>query len=44
MRGKLEEIEDELRNGRVKLCLNELWASLGAVNVGKRGQGGGLGC
>ena len=29
MRGKLEEIEDELRKGR----LDELWALLGAVQV-----------
>ena len=29
MRGKLEEIEDELRKGR----LDELWALLGAVNA-----------
>ena len=32
MRGKLEEIEDELWKGRVKGRLNELWALLGAVD------------
>ena len=41
MRGKLEEIEDELRKGRVKGRLNELWALLGAVNASiERGRGG----
>ena len=44
MRGKLEEIEDELRKGRVKGRLNELWALLGAVNASiGRGRGGGVG-
>ena len=44
MRGKLEEIEDELRKGRVKGRLNELWALLGAVNASiERGRGGGVG-
>ena len=42
MRGKLEEIEDELRKGR----LDELWVLLGAVNasieMGRRE--GGVGC
>ena len=41
MRGKLEEIEDELRKGRVEGRLDELWALLGAVNVSiERGRGG----
>jgi len=41
MRGKLEEIEDEIRKGRVKGRLNELWALLGAVNASiERGRGG----
>ncbi|RXW20852.1 hypothetical protein EST38_g4994 [Candolleomyces aberdarensis] len=41
LRGKLEEIEDELRKGRVKAKLNELWALLGAVNASiERGRGG----
>ena len=41
MRGKLEEIEDELRKGRVKGRLNELLALLGAVNASiERGRGG----
>ena len=40
MRGKLEEIEDKLRKGRVKGRLNELWALLGAVNASsERGRG-----
>ena len=40
---KLEEIEDELRKGRVKGRLNELWALLGAVNASiERGWGSGL--
>ena len=43
-RGKLEEIEDELRKGRVKGRLNELWVLLGAVNASiERGRGGGVG-
>ena len=43
-RGKLEEIEDELRKGRVKGRLNELWALLGAVHASiERGRGGGVG-
>ena len=43
MRGKLEEIEDELRKGRVKGRLNELWALPGAVNASiERGWGSGL--
>ena len=33
MKGKLEEIEDKLRKGRVKGKLNEFWALLGAVNA-----------
>ncbi|EDQ98320.1 uncharacterized protein LACBIDRAFT_336068, partial [Laccaria bicolor S238N-H82] len=41
MRGKLEEIEDEIRKGRVKGRLNELWALLGAVSASiERGRGG----
>ena len=44
MRGKLEEIKDELRKGRVKGRLNELWALLGAVNaLIDRERGGGVG-
>ena len=40
MRGKLEEIEDQIRKGRVKGRLNELWALPGAVNVSiERGRG-----
>ena len=45
MRGKLEEIEDELSKGRVTGRLNELWALLGAVNASiERRGGGGVGC
>ena len=44
MRGKLEEIEDELRKGRVKGSLNELWALLGAVNASIERGDGGVGC
>jgi len=41
MRDKLEEIEDEIRKGRLKGRLNELWALLGAVNASiERGRGG----
>ena len=40
-RGKLEEIEEELRKGRVKGRLNELWALHGAVNASiERGRSG----
>ena len=40
MRGKLEEVEDQLRKGRVKGRLNELWALPGAVNASiERGRG-----
>ncbi|KXN84423.1 Nucleoporin nup44 [Leucoagaricus sp. SymC.cos] len=35
LRSTLEEIEDELRRGRMKGKLNELWALLGAVNAAK---------
>ncbi|KAF5310355.1 hypothetical protein D9611_012026 [Ephemerocybe angulata] len=42
LRGRLEEIEDELRRGRVKGKVNELWALVGAVEAGvERGRGGG---
>ena len=44
MRGKLEEIEDKLRKGRVKGRLNELWALVGAFNASiERERGGGVG-
>ena len=40
MKGKLEEIEDKLRKGRVKGRLNGLCALLGAINASiERGQG-----
>ncbi|KAF9453387.1 hypothetical protein P691DRAFT_64531 [Macrolepiota fuliginosa MF-IS2] len=35
LRSILEEVEDELRRGRMKGKLNELWALLGAVNAAK---------
>jgi hypothetical protein len=35
LRSTLEEIEDELKRGRTKGKLNELWALLGAVNAAK---------
>lgn len=35
LRSTLEEVEDELRRGRMKGKLNELWALLGAVNAAK---------
>ncbi|PPQ90218.1 hypothetical protein CVT25_001662 [Psilocybe cyanescens] len=33
LRGKLEELEEEMRRGRVKGRLNELWALIGAVSA-----------
>ena len=41
VRGKLEEIEDELRKGRVK---GRLWALLGTVNASIERGSGGVGC
>lgn len=42
LRGQLEEIEDEIRRGRFKGKLNELWALIGAVNAAtERGRTGG---
>lgn len=43
MRSVLEEIEDELRRGRMKGKLNELWALLGAVNAAKERARSGTG-
>jgi nuclear pore complex protein Nup54 len=44
LRGRLEEIEEELRRGRVKGKLNEMWALLGAVGAFmERGRGDGQG-
>ena len=44
MRGKLEEMEEELKRSRVKGKLNELWALLGAVGAFmERGRGDGQG-
>ncbi|KAG6861022.1 hypothetical protein C0995_004875 [Termitomyces sp. Mi166 len=45
LRGKLEEIEEELRRGRLGGKLNELWALIGAVGAsaekGRSGDGSG---
>lgn len=44
LRGRLEEMEEELRRGRVKGKLNEMWALLGAVGAFmERGRGDGQG-
>jgi len=41
LRGKLEEIEEDVRRGRVKGKLNELWALIGAVNAARERSGTG---
>lgn len=41
LRGKLEEIEDEVKKGRIKGKLNELWALLGAVSASRERTKGG---
>jgi len=44
LRGRLEEMEEELKRGRVKGKLNEMWALLGAVGAFmERGRGDGQG-
>ncbi|KAF9554978.1 hypothetical protein CPC08DRAFT_737499 [Agrocybe pediades] len=46
LRGKLEELEEEMRRGRVKGRLNELWAVIGAISASAdraSGAGGGGG-
>ncbi|KIM41314.1 hypothetical protein M413DRAFT_27686 [Hebeloma cylindrosporum] len=45
LRGKLEEIEEEMRRARVKGRLNELWALIGALGAGveKAGSSNGAG-
>ena len=44
LRGKLEEMEEELKRSRVKGKLNEMWALLGAVGAFmERGRGDGQG-
>jgi nuclear pore complex protein Nup54 len=44
LRGKLEEIEEDVRRGRIKGKLNELWALIGAVKAAQeRGRVGGGG-
>lgn len=42
---RLEEIEEEVRRGRLRGKLNELWAVVGALGNGSRGgrEGGGGG-
>ena len=39
LRGKLEEIEEEVKKGRLKGKLNELWALIGAVNAARERGG-----
>lgn len=36
---KLEEIEEEMKRGRMKGKLNELWALIGAVNAARERGG-----
>lgn len=43
LRGSLEEIEEELRRGRVQGRLNELWARIGAIGAGSERNGSGSG-
>ncbi|KDR76984.1 hypothetical protein GALMADRAFT_246158 [Galerina marginata CBS 339.88] len=45
LRGKLEELEEEMRRSRVKSRLNELWALIGAVSASaeRSGAAGGAG-
>ena len=43
LRGKLEELEEELRRGRIKGRLNELWALIGAIGAGGKRNSGGSG-
>ncbi|KAK2460863.1 hypothetical protein APHAL10511_007333 [Amanita phalloides] len=37
LRGKLEELEEDVRRSRLKAKLNELWALLGAINASREG-------
>lgn len=39
----MEELEEELRRGRMKGKVNELWALLGAVNASKERSRNGIG-
>lgn len=41
LRSSLEEIEEELRRGRIQGRLNELWARLGAIGAGAERIGSG---
>ncbi|KAF8888866.1 nucleoporin complex subunit 54-domain-containing protein [Infundibulicybe gibba] len=41
LRGTLEQLEDEVRRGRLKGKLNELWALVGAVNAARQRAGAG---
>jgi nuclear pore complex protein Nup54 len=43
LRSSLEELEEELRRGRMKGKVNELWALLGAVNASKERSRNGIG-
>jgi len=38
LRGQLEEIDEDLRRGRIKGRFNELWALIGAVGAGSEGD------
>lgn len=39
LRGNLEDIDEDLRRGRIKGRLNELWALIGAVGAGSEQAG-----
>jgi len=39
LRGTLEEIDEDLRRGRIKGRLNELWALIGAIGAGSERPG-----
>jgi len=43
LRGGLEEIEEEVRRGRLRGKLNELWALIGAVGAAAERERGGVG-
>lgn len=39
LRGRLEEIEEEVKRGRLRGKLNELWAIIGAIHAAKERAG-----
>ena len=43
LKGGLEEIEEEVRRGRLRGKLNELWALIGAVGAAAERERGGVG-